>query len=110
MAFALASCWLQVFALHPLYLSLKATLRESTPEIEAAICAAQQKLEALPSVDYVETKSCKLDIARRIFELQGEHDLQVHLPGWPTELTFETLWMAGDRGHTYMFCIDHGCT
>jgi hypothetical protein len=67
----------QVFALHPLYLSLKQTLRESSPEIEAAILSAQQKLEALPCVDYVETKQCKMDIARRIFELQGDQDMQV---------------------------------
>eukprot|EP00884_Botryococcus_braunii_P017590 jgi/Botrbrau1/4514/Bobra.60_2s0005.1 len=65
-----------VFALHPIYLSLKSTLRESAPEIEAAISAAQEKLEGLPHVDYVETKRCKLEIARRIFELQGEHDFQ----------------------------------
>jgi hypothetical protein len=97
----------QVFALHPLYLCLRATAHHLPPNIEKRIQEARTQLEALPAVDYVETMRLKLEIARDIFEHTSSEDLHVrpvpvpafsppHAPLSPTQFTLG-VWTTGLR-------------
>jgi 4-alpha-glucanotransferase len=70
---------MQVFALHPLYLCLRATAHHLPTNIDKRIQEAQAQLEALPAVDYVETMRLKLEIARDIFEHTSSEDLHVRV-------------------------------
>ncbi len=67
----------QVFALHPLYLSLPAMAPSSMPtDIAKSIDEARKELDG-PAVDYERTLATKLAIARRIFHAVGQAELKV---------------------------------
>ena len=70
-------CALQVFALHPLYLSLPALAPSRMPaDIAKSIGEAREELDGL-AVDYERTMALKLAIARRIFHSVGQAELKV---------------------------------
>lgn len=70
---------LQVFALHPLYLSVPALAPSGIPaDIAKSIEEARQELDK-PAVDYERTLELKLSLARRIFEHSGCAEIQVSL-------------------------------
>lgn len=70
-------CTLQVFALHPLYLSLPALAPASMPaDITSSIDEAREELD-LPAIDYEKTLALKLAIARRVFHTAGQAELKV---------------------------------
>ncbi len=71
----------QVFALHPLYLSLSALAPSSMPaDIAKSIEEARKELDG-PAVDYERTLATKLAIAHRIFQAVGQAELKVPTPG-----------------------------
>ena len=73
----------QVFALHPLYLSLRALAPSGCPpETTKKIEEARARLN-LPDVDYEGALAAKLEIAREIFEHRGRQELEVR--GRPAE-------------------------
>jgi 4-alpha-glucanotransferase len=68
----------QVFALHPLYLSLRALAPEGgmPRDLAREITEASARLD-LPEVDYEATLSTKLELARAMFERWGREELRV---------------------------------
>ena len=68
----------QVFALHPLYLSLDALSASMPADIQEQIDSARTELDQ-PSVDYEATMSVKRRIARALFDMQGETTLKVRV-------------------------------
>ena len=66
----------QVFALHPLYLSLDALSASMPAAIQAQIDSVRKELNQ-SAVDYDATMAAKKQIARAVFDLQGESTLQV---------------------------------
>ena len=68
---------LQVFALHPLYLSLSDLAPSNMPaDVAKSIEEARQELDG-PAVDYERTVDLKLTLARRIFDAAGHAELKV---------------------------------
>lgn len=68
---------LQVFALHPLYLSLTELAPSNMPaDIARSVDEARQEVDG-PVVDYERTLALKLAIARRIFHTIGQAELKV---------------------------------
>ena len=68
---------LQVFALHPLYLSLSDLAPTNLPDdIAKSIEKARQELDG-PAVHYERTVDLKLTLARRIFDAAGHAELKV---------------------------------
>lgn len=66
-----------MFALHPLYLSLKSLSKNLSGEVLERIRTARADLEPLEAVDYDGTLKAKLAIARLVFDEEGERALQV---------------------------------
>jgi 4-alpha-glucanotransferase len=67
----------QVFALHPLYLSLTALAPDDMPHnLEQRIKGARVQLDK-QDVDYEQTLATKLAIAREIFDHRGPAELEV---------------------------------
>ena len=73
---------LQVFALHPLYLSLPALAPINMPaDIARSIDEARRELDG-QAVDYERTLDLKLTIAHRIFKNIGQSELKVTQDGF----------------------------
>lgn len=75
----ISACWgPQVFALHPLYLSLRALAPDGSMPAETArkVEEARARLD-LPEVDYEGALAAKLEIAREVFEQRGRRELEV---------------------------------
>ena len=69
----------QVFALHPLYLSLNALAPKDMPEeLAERISEARAQLDQR-EVEYEQTVATKLAIARELFDRRGRAELQVEL-------------------------------
>lgn len=69
-------CNVSVFALHPMYLRLRALREELPKEILDQISAAAAVLNAPKDVDYEATLSTKLTTARAVFNLYGGETLE----------------------------------
>ena len=69
-----------MFALHPLYLSLRALAPEGgmPRDLAGEMERARARLD-LPDVDYETTLSTKMELARAMFERWGREELKV---GW----------------------------
>lgn len=76
---------MQVFALHPLYLSLNALAPKDMPEdLQQRIQKARTELDQR-DVEYEQTLTTKLLIARELFNRRGAAELEV-----------SSLWIAWD--------------
>lgn len=68
----------QVFALHPVYLSLTAMAPDKMPhDLAQRIKEARVQLDK-QDVDYEATLATKLTIAQDLFDQQGAAELEVH--------------------------------
>jgi len=68
-------CALSVFALHPLYLCLEELSSDIPESLQAEIDKARKELDKV-DVDYTGTMAAKRKIAREIFDMEGEPQLQ----------------------------------
>ena len=74
----------QVFALHPLYLSVSALCPGGVPaDIAQSIEDARAELDQ-EQVDYERTLELKLGLARRIFDRSGSADIKASPPWTPS--------------------------